>query len=115
MLNALVIRWGCNALALFVAAWVLDGVTYGDSWWTLLIAAAVFTLINAFVKPIVTILSIREGCVPPTVNLVEQDPAGAGLNLTPGTAARQQIRTALSNSFGFGGQNTALVFARWTG
>lgn len=45
-------------MALFVAAWVLSGISYGDQWWTLFIAAAVFTVVNAFVKPILTILSI---------------------------------------------------------
>ena len=52
------IRWISNVAALFVATWILSGVSYGDQWWTLLIAAAVFTLVNAFVKPLVTILSI---------------------------------------------------------
>ena len=58
MLYPLLIRWVSNVAALFVAAWLLDGVTYGDQWWTLLIAAAVFTLVNFVVKPILTILSI---------------------------------------------------------
>jgi putative membrane protein len=53
-----VIRWISNVAALFVAAWILSGVSYGDQWWTLVIAAAVFTLVNAFVKPLVTVLSI---------------------------------------------------------
>jgi len=44
--------------ALFVAAWVLSGISYGNDWWSLLIAAIVFTLVNAFVKPILAILSI---------------------------------------------------------
>ncbi|HEY5333321.1 MAG TPA: phage holin family protein [Solirubrobacterales bacterium] len=52
------IRWLCNVVALFVAAWILSGISYGSQWWTLFIAAAVFTLINAWVKPILTILSI---------------------------------------------------------
>jgi len=47
----LLIGWVSNVAALFVAAWALSGVTYGDEWWTLLIAAAVFTVINAWVKP----------------------------------------------------------------
>src|SRR4051794_26029732 len=47
-----------NAAALYVAAWALTGVTYGDEGWTLLVAAAVFTLVNAWVKPVVTVLSI---------------------------------------------------------
>jgi putative membrane protein len=52
------IRWLFNVVALFVAAWILSGISYGDQWWTLFIAAAVFTLINAWVKPILAILSI---------------------------------------------------------
>ena len=40
----------------------------------------------------------------------DPDPEAAGLDLTPLRAARREVRTALSNSFGFGGQNTALVF-----
>jgi 3-oxoacyl-[acyl-carrier-protein] synthase II len=67
------------------------------------------------IEAIATVLAIREGCIPPTVNLVDPDPLAAGLDLTPGVAARRQIRAALSNSFGFGGQNTALIFSRWTG
>jgi len=45
-------------VALFVATWILSGISYGDQWWTLLIAAAVFTLVNFWVKPILAILSI---------------------------------------------------------
>jgi putative membrane protein len=56
--RALVIRWACNVAALFVAAWLFDGITYGDTWWSLFIAAAVFTLVNVFVKPVIAILSI---------------------------------------------------------
>ena len=58
ILVAIAIRWVFNVVALFVATWILSGVTYGDQWWTLLIAAAVFTVINAFIKPIVAVLSI---------------------------------------------------------
>ena len=54
----MVIRWACNVAALFVAAWLLSGVTYGDRWWTLLIAAAVFTIVNEWLKPLMTVLSI---------------------------------------------------------
>jgi putative membrane protein len=56
--RALLIRWVSNVAALFVAAWLLSGVSYGDSWWSLLIAAAVFTIVNAWVKPVLAILSI---------------------------------------------------------
>ena len=64
------------------------------------------------IEAIVTILTIRDGCVPPTINLDDPDPEAAGLDLTPNVAATPDVRTALSNSFGFGGQNTALIFTR---
>ena len=57
-MEKLLIRWVGNVIALFVAAWILSGVSYGDQWWTLFIAAAVFTLVNAWVKPVLAVLSI---------------------------------------------------------
>lgn len=57
-MQVLVVRWVGNVGALFVAAWLLDGISYGDRWWTLLLAGAVFTLVNTAIKPIVTVLSI---------------------------------------------------------
>jgi 3-oxoacyl-[acyl-carrier-protein] synthase II len=65
------------------------------------------------IEAIVTIRSIRESCVPPTINLDDPDDAGEGLNLTPNRAQAHDIRTAMSNSFGFGGQNTTLILRRW--
>ena len=62
------------------------------------------------IEAIVTILTIRDGCIPPTINLADPDPEAAGIDLTPNVASRHEVRTALSNSFGFGGQNTALIF-----
>jgi len=67
------------------------------------------------IEAIATIMAIREGRVPPTINLTDIDPAGEGLDLTPNTAGTRTIQHAMSNSFGFGGQNTALVFRRWDG
>ena len=67
------------------------------------------------IEAIVTIQSIRESCVPPTVNLEDPDDEAEGLNLTPNTAQGHDIRTAMSNSFGFGGQNTTLILRRWEG
>jgi putative membrane protein len=58
MASPLIARWAFNVVALFVASWILSGVTYGDQWWTLLIAGIVFTFVNMFVKPILTVLSI---------------------------------------------------------
>ncbi len=65
------------------------------------------------IEAIVTIQSIRESCVPPTINLDDPDDEGEGLNLVPNVAQALDIRIAMSNSFGFGGQNTALILRRW--
>ena len=65
------------------------------------------------IEAIATALAIRHGVVPPTINLEDPDEAAAGLDLTPGVARERPLRVALSNSFGFGGQNSALLFRRW--
>jgi 3-oxoacyl-[acyl-carrier-protein] synthase II len=65
------------------------------------------------IEAIVTVLTMRDGCIPPTINLDDPDDAAEGLDLTPNVAARRSVSTAISNSFGFGGQNTAIVFRRW--
>ena len=67
------------------------------------------------IEAIATMLALREGCVPPTINLDDPDPYADGLDLTPNAASRRDMRVGLSNSFGFGGQNAALVFRRWDG
>src|SRR4051812_22520592 len=54
----LLTTWAGNVVALFVAAWLVDGVSYGDEGWTLVVAGLVFTLANRIVKPVVTILAI---------------------------------------------------------
>ncbi len=65
-------------------------------------------------EAIATILALREGCVPPTINLEDPDEYAAGLDLTPNVATRRPMQAAISNSFGFGGQNAVLVFRRWS-
>jgi 3-oxoacyl-[acyl-carrier-protein] synthase II len=65
------------------------------------------------IESIATVMTIRDSCVPPTVNLTDPDPAAEGMTIVAGEAARHDVRVALSNSFGFGGQNTALLFRRW--
>jgi 3-oxoacyl-[acyl-carrier-protein] synthase II len=65
------------------------------------------------IEAISTIMSIRTGLVPPTINLEHPDDAAAGLDLTPNVVRRREIEVAVSNSFGFGGQNSALVIRRW--
>ena len=65
------------------------------------------------IEAVATIMTMRTGCVPPTINLDDPDEAAAGLDLTRGKAQSRSVRIALSNSFGFGGQNAALLFRRW--
>jgi 3-oxoacyl-[acyl-carrier-protein] synthase II len=65
------------------------------------------------IESIISILTIREGCIPPTINLEHPDPEAAGLSIVAKEARQAEIDVVLSNSFGFGGQNTALVFRRF--
>ncbi len=58
MIGPLAITWVFNTVALFVATWLLSGLSYGSDWWVLLVAGLVFTLVNFFLKPVLTILSI---------------------------------------------------------
>jgi len=67
------------------------------------------------IEAVATIQSLRLGVVPPTINLDHPDDTAAGMDLTPAVARRRPLRAAISNSFGFGGQNSALVFRRWEG
>jgi len=65
------------------------------------------------IEAIATVQSLRTGIVPPTINLENPDEAAAGLDLTPNVARHRKMDVAVSNSFGFGGQNSALVIRRW--
>jgi 3-oxoacyl-[acyl-carrier-protein] synthase II len=67
------------------------------------------------IESIATIQALRTGTIPPTINLDHPDESGEGLDLTPNVATRRPIRAALNDSFGFGGQNAALIFRRWDG
>jgi len=63
------------------------------------------------VEGVFTVLALREQVSPPTINLQNPDPE-CDLDYVPNAARRMRIRAALSNSFGFGGTNGTLVFAR---
>ncbi len=63
------------------------------------------------VEAIFSILAIRDGVAPPTLNLDNPSVATA-IDLTPHFAKKRDIRYALSNSFGFGGTNASLIFSR---
>jgi 3-oxoacyl-[acyl-carrier-protein] synthase II len=65
------------------------------------------------VEAVFTILALQHGVLPPTINLETMDP-DCDLDYTPNTARDLQVEIAVSNSFGFGGHNTAVVFQRWT-
>ncbi len=57
-----------------------------------------------------SVLAIRDGIIPPTINLEQPDP-DCDLDYTPNEARPGRIRTAMSNSFGFGGHNSVLIFS----
>jgi 3-oxoacyl-[acyl-carrier-protein] synthase II len=63
------------------------------------------------VEAILTILALRDGVAPPTINLDNPSP-GCDLNYVPHHAQERVIRHALSNSFGFGGTNGSLIFSQ---
>ncbi len=63
------------------------------------------------VEAIFSILAMRDGVVPPTLNLENPSP-GCDIDLVPLEAKQRPVRYALSNSFGFGGTNASLVFAQ---
>jgi 3-oxoacyl-[acyl-carrier-protein] synthase II len=52
---------------------------------------------------------MRDGCIPPTINYETPDPA-LDLDYVPNQARARPIKTALSNSMGFGGHNASLIF-----
>ena len=64
------------------------------------------------VEAIATIMTIKEGILHPTINYEHPDPE-CDLDCVPNEARRTQVDIALSNSFGFGGQNACLVFRGW--
>jgi len=68
---------------------------------------------GATVEAIFSIMSIRNNFVPPTIHLVDQDPA-CDLNYTPNVGVDREIRYAMSNSFGFGGHNAVVIFGEYT-
>jgi 3-oxoacyl-[acyl-carrier-protein] synthase II len=59
-------------------------------------------------------LAIRDGIVPPTINLHVPDPECGALDFTANTAREREVRAAVSNSAGFGGHNVSLVVKRFT-
>ena len=63
------------------------------------------------IEAIASILTLRSGIIPPTINLLEPDEE-CDLNYTPNKAVEKQVDLALSNSLGFGGHNVCLAFKK---
>ncbi len=64
------------------------------------------------VESVITVLAIKNGIIPPTINYENPDP-DCDLDYVPNVSREVQVRTALTNSFGFGGTNAALLFRRY--
>jgi 3-oxoacyl-[acyl-carrier-protein] synthase II len=62
----------------------------------------------------ISVLALRDQILPPTINQETPDPE-CDLDYVPNTARRASVEYALSNSFGFGGTNAALIFKHWSG
>jgi 3-oxoacyl-[acyl-carrier-protein] synthase II len=66
------------------------------------------------VEAIACVRALQEGMLPPTINYENPDPE-CDLDYVPNTARQFAIRTAMSNSFGFGGHNATIILRRWDG
>ena len=68
---------------------------------------------TAAIEALACILAITKGIVPPTINVQQLDPQiDPKLNLTLGTAQKREVKVAMSNTFGFGGHNSTIVFRK---
>ena len=66
-------------------------------------------------EALLTVMAIKDGVVPPTINHEEGDEDGNidyGLNFTFNKAQKRDIKVAISNTFGFGGHNASIVFKK---
>jgi 3-oxoacyl-[acyl-carrier-protein] synthase II len=66
------------------------------------------------IEAVASVLAIRDNKIPPTINLDTPDPE-CDLDYVPHVMREARVDVVLSNSFGMGGQNAALVLRRWSG
>ena len=64
-------------------------------------------------EAVICVLVVQHGVIPPTINLTHPDPE-CDLDYVPNVARQAKVTTALSNSFGFGGHNSVLVFRKYS-
>ncbi len=64
------------------------------------------------VEAIISVFSIKDGIIPPTINYQTPDPE-CDLDYVPNEAREQEINAAMSNSLGFGGHNATIVFKKY--
>ena len=57
MIRWLLVSWAANAVVLGITGWILDGVSFNDSFWTLIWAALVFGILNTILKPILKLIT----------------------------------------------------------
>lgn len=68
---------------------------------------------TAAVEALACVFAITKGIVPPTINVEQVDPAiNPKLNLTLGVAQKRDVKVAMSNTFGFGGHNSTVIFRK---
>lgn len=68
---------------------------------------------TAAIEALACVMAITRGVIPPTINVENLDPAiDPRLNLTIGEAQRREVKCALSNTFGFGGHNSSIIFRK---
>jgi len=64
------------------------------------------------IEAVITVLALLHGILPPTINLTHPDPE-CDLDYVPNVSRKAEIKTAVSNSFGFGGHNSVLIFRKY--
>jgi len=65
------------------------------------------------IESISTVLTIKNGIIPPTINYEEDDPECEGVDCVPNVARKKDVKIALNNSLAFGGNNACVAFGKY--